>query len=102
MILSSAVWRKPAESDMFRKSFITGEHTKHPQQIILQARCMHLKQAREQLKLILKRTGTKGSKPYTGSRILPGEISGAGRTSGFYYHPNKDEKETLQACHGNL
>ncbi len=44
MILFSAVWNRHVRSFMYRRFFITGEPTNHPQQIIRQVKCMLSKQ----------------------------------------------------------
>ena len=69
MTLFSAVWRKlPAESDMYRRSFIIGVHTRHRLQIILPARCMRLMRESVQLRNILSAAVQR--EPYSIRKIL--------------------------------
>ena len=50
----------------------------------------------------LERTGTKRrGKPYTGSGLLPGEISGAGKTSGVCYHTKQRRERDSSDLSGN-
>ena len=86
MISFSAVWSRQGKWSMYRRSFITGGPTNPPQQIIRQARCMLLKPAGVPLRESQtdRNSGKRGA--YSGFWILPCEVSGAGRTSGFCYH----------------
>lgn len=83
---------------MYRRSFITGGPINPPQQIIRQARCMLLKPADVPLRN-LKRTGTPGTVEHTpdfGFYRVKYPVQGEPLVSVII--PNREEKETLQAC----
>lgn len=95
----SAVWSRPGKWSMYRRSFITGGPINPPQQIIQASKMYAFEAGRRAIEGNLKRTGTPGTVEHTpdfGFYRVKYPVQGEPLVSVII--PNREEKETLQAC----
>ncbi len=99
MISFSAVWSRPGKWSMYRRSFITGGPTNPPQQNNPASKMYAFEAGRRAIEGNLKRTGTPGTVEHTpdfGFYRVKYPVQGEPLVSVII--PNREEKETLQAC----